>query len=133
MKKRIAFIAFYAIVLAVAVVNVVFYVKDQFFFSLTDLPKGEFIYASLSPQGDQSANFYRVDTPMGPAARVELISFESDTGTPTVKNIYWETGKSSVTVRWEDNNIITVDEQAYDLSNGDTFDCRRKNSFSQQW
>ena len=133
MKSKKWFAVFYVLAFFVMIINALFYLNDQLFFSLENLPTGEFVYASLSPEGDRSANFYRVDTPKGSAVRVEILTFNDEKGSEKCENVYWETDKSVVTIGWVDNDIITVDEVPMNISKGDTFDSRRKTSLSQKW
>lgn len=125
--------ALYVITFCVVLFNVFFFVKDQLFFKLDGLPEGNYVYASLSPDGTKSANFYRVDSPEGSAVRVEIIELDSEMNEVNRQNLYWDVNKTSVSIGWLDNNVITVDGVAFDISRGDSYDCRRKTSFSQKW
>ncbi len=133
MKNKKLFIGIYIFCLLIVFFNIFFFVKDQLFFSIEDVPKGEFIYSAMSPSGNKTAQFYRVNSPEGVAARVEVLVFDESKDEVKKNNIYWEIGKSNVTISWVDDNIITIDEAPLDLANGDTYDCRRKTSFSQKW
>ncbi len=133
MKNKKIFIAIYCFCFLIVFSNIFFFVKDQLFFNINDVPKGEFIYAAMSPSGDKSAQFYRVNSPEGVAARVEVVFFDENDNEIKKDNIYWEVGKSNVAISWVDNNIITIDEAPLDLANNDSYDCRRKTSFSQKW
>ncbi len=133
MKNKKIFIAIYVFCFLIVFFNIFFFVKDQLFFSIEDVPQGEFIYAAMSPTGDKTAQFYRVTSPEGVAARVEVVVFDQNNNEVKKNNIYWEVGKSNVTISWVDEDIITIDEAPLVLSNGDSYDCRRKTSFSQKW
>lgn len=133
MKNKKLFVVIYVFCLLIVFFNIFFFVKDQLFFSIEEVPQGEFIYAAMSPSGNKSAQFYRVNSPEGVAARVEVLVFDEEKNELKKNNIYWEIGKSNVTISWVDDNIITIDEAPLDLANGDSYDCRRKASFSQKW
>lgn len=123
----------YAVALVVVLFNSFFYLKDQLFFQMKDLPEGELNYSVLSPFGDRSVSVYRVDTPEGSAVRVQLVEFNDQQEETKRENIYWEVGKTNVMVGWADNRTLTVDDYPLDLTVGDTYDCRRKTSFFQKW
>ena len=128
MKSSLKYAIYYFLVFAVVITNIFFYVKDRFFYTLADLPEGQFLCSSMSPDNNRSAEVYRIDTPRGCAIRVEVKSFDLSNKENVVseeKNIYWEIDKSVVTVGWEDNNIVTIDNKTLDLSKGETYDSRR--------
>lgn len=128
MSKRRLLISVYVLCTFVVLFNVVFFIKDQFFYSMKSLPQGQFVYSSLSPSGTKSALFYRVDSPEGNAVRVELVEFDTDMSVKEQKNIYWEVGKRSVAISWDNDDAITVDNMLLDVSAGETYDSRRKTS-----
>ena len=128
MKTSIKYIIYYLLVFAVFITNIFFYVKDRFFYTIEDLPEGQFLYSSMSPDNTRSAEVYRIDTPRGSAVRVEVRSFnfsDKENVVSEEKNIYWAVNKSIVTVGWEDNNIVTVDTKSIDVSKGETYDSRK--------
>ncbi len=128
MKSFTKYIIYYVLVFLIFAVNMFFYVKDQFFYNMEDLPEGQYLYSSMSPDSSRSAEVYRIDTPRGKAIRVEVRTFDFSNKENIVsseENVYWEVNKSVVTVGWEDNDIITVDSHILNISEGDTFDSRR--------
>ncbi len=133
MSKKRALVLFYVVALLITVCNLGFFIKDQMFFDMNNLPKGEFVHSSLSPDTNRTAMTYRVDTPKGSAIRVEIVEVNENIEKILTKNIYWDVNKKIVTVGWVDNNIITIDGKPLDISIGDTYDCRRKKSFFQKW
>lgn len=109
-------------------VNIFFCIKDRFFYNMEDLPKGQYLYSSMSPDSTRSAEVYRIETPEGRAIRVELRTFDFSNEENIVsqeKNIYWEVDKSVVTIGWEDSDIILIDNRMLNLSEGQTYDSRR--------
>lgn len=128
MKTLTKYAVYYLFVFAVFAANMFFYVKDQFFYTINDLPEGQYLYSSMSPDNTRSAEVYRIETPEGRAIRVELRTFDFSNEENIVsseKNIYWEVNKSVVTVGWEDNDVITIDNRVLDLSLGQTYDSRK--------
>lgn len=130
MNKRKHLIFVYVLCTFVVLFNTVFFIKDQFFYSMKNLPQGQFVYSSLSPSGTKSALFYRVDTPEGKAARIELVEFDDDMSVKKQCNIYWEVGKSSVAVSWESDDVLTVDDKTLDVSKNNVYDCRRRVNYN---
>ncbi len=128
MKTSLKYMIYYIFIFVVLIANIFFYVKDRFFYNMEELPEGQFLYSSMSPDNTRSAEVYRVDTPRGSAIRVELRSFnfsDKENVVSEEKNIYWAVDKSVVTVGWEDNNIVTVDTKTLDVSKGETYDSRK--------
>lgn len=128
MKSSLKYAVYYFFVFAVFMANIFFYVKDRFFYTMEDLPEGQFLYSSMSPDNTRSAEVYRIDTPKGTAVRVELRTFNFSDKINVVsqeKNVYWEINKSVVTVGWEDNNIVNIDSKSLDVSTGETYDSRK--------
>ena len=140
MKSSVKFAVYYIIAVVVFLANLGFFVKDQMYFSMDDLPPhqaGTFLYSSMCPDGVRSAEVYRIDTPAGSAVKVQLHTpgFATETGKDQIKNIYWQVDKSTVMVGWNNENpdIITVGDVTLNLAEGETFDSRRIASFSQKW
>ena len=128
MKTYTKYAIYYIAVFLIFVANMFFYVKDQFFYTTEALPEGQYLYSSMSPDSSRSAEVYRIDTPKGCAIRVEVRTFDftnEENIVSSEKNVYWEVGKSVVTVGWEDNNIITIDSKALNISQGESYDSRR--------
>lgn len=124
MSKNKLFLAIYILCVIVVLFNSFFFIKDEFFYDMNCLPQGKFVFSSLSPNGDRSVLLYSVESPKGNAVRVELVNFDTDMSVKEQKNIYWETGKSSLTIGWEDNNRVIIDTVLLDISKNEVYDCR---------
>ena len=137
MKTRIKFTAYYLVALIIFLVNLGFFIKDQLFFSLKDLPmiqEGETaVYSAFSPDLTKVAECYTVKTPEGNAVKVELVTYDEQINVKERENIYWEVGKENVIIGWIDSDIITIDSRTLDLSKNETYDSRRMASFIQSW
>lgn len=137
MKSSLRFIVYYLIVFAVFTANIVFFVKDQLFFSLKDLPQAQegevAVYSAFSPDLNKVAECYTVNTPEGVAVRVELVTYDENVNVSDRENIYWEVGKDNVIIGWIDSDIITIDSRTLDLSKNETYDSRRIASLIQKW
>ncbi len=128
MKSFTKYAIYYIFVFLIFAANLFFYVKDQFFYTMEALPEGQYLYSSMSPDSSRSAEVYRIDTPEGCAIRIEVRTFDFSNEENIVsseKNVYWEVGKSVVTVGWEDNNIITIDSRTLNIAEGESYDSRR--------
>lgn len=126
MKKRLFFIIFYALTLIITSINVAITVKDNLFFDINKLPKGNFSYSVASPSGNKTLNIYVVKNSLGSAVRGEIVSGEA------VKNIFWQTGTSSVLSFWENDEVVNIHEVSINLSQGAVYDCRRGTSLFQE-
>ncbi|MDO4742425.1 MAG: DUF5412 family protein [bacterium] len=103
-----------SIILAVVIVlNVGFFISDSFFYNIDTLPKGEFLFSSMSPTGQYTVRFYVVNAgkTLSSAIRGELV----DVNTGDVKNIYWEAGVNNAFAGWLSDTIISVNEHAFDV------------------
>ena len=132
MKLKIKFAVYYIITFLVFAFNIGFFVSDQLFFKMSDLPAAkdgeEPVYSALSPDLTKSAECYTVTTPEGTAVRVELVTYDEDINVKERENIYWEVGKDSVIIGWVDENNITIDSRTLNLSENETYDSRRVTS-----
>ena len=125
MRKSKLFICLYILCAVVVLINSFFFIKDEFFYDIENLPEGKFVFSSLSPLGDKTALLYCVETPQGQAVRVELVEFNTDMTVKREKNIYWEIGKNSVTIYWENDKQIVIDGVVLNISKNEVFDGRR--------
>ncbi len=125
MRKSKLFIILYVLCAVVIIINSFLFINDEFFYDIDSLPQGKFVYSSLSPLGDKTALLYCVDSPHGQAVRVELVEFDTDMSVKQEKNIYWEIGKNSVTIYWENNNNIVIDGVPLNTAKNEVFDGRR--------
>ncbi|MEE0945236.1 MAG: DUF5412 family protein [Acutalibacteraceae bacterium] len=137
MKSKLKYTIYYLVVFAVFLANIVFFVKDQLFFSIKDLPGAqqgeEAVYSAFSPDLNKVAECYTVTTPQGVAVRVELVTYDENVNVIDKENIYWEVGKESVIIGWVTSDIITIDSRTLDLSKNETYDSRRIATLIQKW
>lgn len=88
------------------------------------LPKGEFLYAVDSPNGDYTVNAYivRGNATVAESIRVELI-FNNNKRAP--KNIYWQYRQLTVDITWLDNTTVIINGIKLDVTKN-VYDFRRK-------
>ncbi len=129
MKSSVKFAVYYVVAFVIFMVNIAFFIGDQFFYTLKDLPETKEgqkpVYSAFSPDLKKSAVCYTVETPEGNAVRVELVTYDEEINIAEKENIYWEVGKDSVIIGWVDENTITIDSKTLDLSKNQTYDSRR--------
>lgn len=123
MKKVLSILVL--LMFAVSIINMVFGIRDSFFYNINDLPSGEFLYSSLSPSGDRTVKFYKIDSVLGKAVRGELVTVDEQ-GRAVSKNVYWNIGTQNVVSGWMDDNCISIDGEIIDTSINDYFDCREE-------
>ena len=123
MKKILSILVLLTFI--ITLFNLVFSVKDSFFYDMKDLPSGEFIYSSMSPSGERTVKFYKVESTIGNAVRGEVISID-EKGNSVIRNIYWNIGPSTVVSGWLDDASISIDGDVVNTSTDDFFDCRRE-------
>lgn len=122
--KRITACLLTALILVFAF-NIGWIIKDSFFDDIDVLPKGEFLYSSLSPDGEITVSLYKVNTPNSTAIRGAVVSLLED-GTKSERNIFWQLGTDNVIVGWTDNNTVSINEKLIDISTSQVYDSRNE-------
>lgn len=112
-----------ALAFLVTIVNMAFLFKDAFFYTMEDLPEGEFLYSSLSPSGEKTIKIYRVDSVFGKGVRGELVTLHSD-GEIDVKNIFWHTDVENAVTGWVDDSTVKINNVEINTSKSEVFDSR---------
>ena len=113
--------------IAVVIVNVSFAVKDSFFYSMDNLPKGTLVREEFNQDLLFSTGYklrvYQIEkTRHFPSAvRVELCN--DNTG--ECKNIYWQTGTASTVISWNEEDIFLVNINGVPIKiTEESYDCR---------
>lgn len=114
---------FILLLVIVSLANCIGYVIDSFFYSMDDLPTGDYLFSSTSPDGMYTLKTYKVENCLGIAIRGELIN-NSKISPP--KNIYWSSEFSSAHVVWNNASLITINGIMLDLSENHTYDSRNE-------
>lgn len=126
MSKSRILITVYVLAIIVTLFNLVGFIKDSAFYSTKSLPKGEFLYASMSPNGNKTVRIFKVENSIGKAIRGELVILNDD-GTDTVRNIYWSVGEDNAMTGWQTEDIVTINDINIDTTDEDyAFDSRRE-------
>jgi hypothetical protein len=96
-----------------------------FFYSLSNLPKGDFIQESTSPNETYTLKFYLVNphTTVSTSIRGELINNKKDKNEG--KTIYWEYKASEVKVKWLNEQTASINGHKLDVTK-DKYDWRRE-------
>ena len=117
MKKKLIF-SVYLLAFAVTVINTVFCVRDSVHFSMDNLPLGNEIHSSYSPDGSQILKVYQIKNTIGTAVRAEIAD---KNGT---RNIYWQTDISDVEYSWFNDRTVIINNIRINSVEG-SYDCRR--------
>ncbi len=127
MRKCVKFAIYYLVAFLVLALNIIFCIKDRFFYSIEDLPEERFLCPAMSVSSDNYvARAYEVVTPEGSGVRVEVTQFDPATDKVSKRNVYWKVGQSSVTLAWDENeDILYVDSMMLNIAAGDSYDCRK--------
>lgn len=111
--------------LVVTLFNLGGMISDSFFYDLKDLPTGEFLFPTMSPDGKKTVRIYKVEiNSLGTAIRGELVWVDEKNITNT-KNIYWQTGKTSAMVAWQNENTVLIDDHFISVF-GEGYDSRKQ-------
>lgn len=127
MRKSVKFAIYYLVAFLVFTANIVFCIKDRFYYSIEDLPEGIYLYdASMSPSTKYTARAYKVTTPEGNGVRVAVTEIDSQTGEEVkTRNVYWKVDQSIVTLSWDEKkDILYVDSMMINVAGGESYDCR---------
>ncbi len=126
MSKKRLFTTIYVSAIVVSLLNLIGFVKDSFFYNLKALPQGEFIYASMSPDGNKTVRIFKIENSMGKAIRGELVILNED-GTEDIRNIYWCVGEESAMTGWQSEDVVKINNIDIDTTDSDyAFDSRKE-------
>lgn len=111
------------LLLLVSAFNLVFTIKDTFFDNIESLPQGEFLYSSLSPDGENTVSLYKVKMPGGFAIRGAAVHLDEN-GVKTERNIFWQLGSDSAIVGWVSDNTVSINDQIVNVESNVVYDSR---------
>ena len=135
MKRKACMLAT-LLAVVVVIANIVYVVKDSFYYSLENLPTGTpipYIVDSQGPiyrfsdqkylfnqeKGGYYIRFYEVKTNGQQGIRAEVC--RDSTGEK--RTIYWQIGETANMISWEDYTVVTINGVTIDFSKN-TYDCR---------
>ena len=121
MKNNILFRILFVLAFAVIAANTVTATIQSLFPSISNLPQGEFMQSSISPEGNSRVDFYIIKNSMGVAIRGERVRGDEH------DNIYWQTNIDSVNVEWLDEKGIIINSIPLNIET-DKFDSRKGTS-----
>ncbi len=108
----------------VTITNSLCMIYNSYFSKLDRLPKGEFMFSSMSNDLSKTLKVYKVDiNTLGTGIRAEVVQYKNKKS--TTKNIYWQLNKDTAIVSWTDDNHVQINDEIVDI-NGEGFDSRKK-------
>ena len=123
MKFKYAEPIFVFLLLIVMLFNAIGLAVDAFGYNMEDLPRGEFLYSVMSPDGKNTFSLYLVEMEnVNTAIRGEVVTI-NDNNQMEKRNIYWQVGEKTAIAGWKDENTITVNDQELKLD-GEPYDSR---------
>lgn len=123
MKRRIITASLIVMAVLISVFNIFYIIRNTFYDNIESLPQGEFLYSSMSPDGETTVSVYRVATPSGNAIRGAVVWLTADGGT-NEKNIFWQLGADNVIVGWHDNKTVSINDKLIDITTENYYDSR---------
>ncbi|WOV87221.1 DUF5412 family protein [Sporosarcina oncorhynchi] len=96
---------------------------NYFFFSMHQLPDGDFLTDERSPSGDYTVKAYvsRSGATVADAVRGEVVYHKKKDKT---KNIYWEYRESEAVIQWLDEHTVSINGVKLDVRK-DIYDFRK--------
>lgn len=122
MKKNAFFTCFYAVTFIVILVNATYLLVSNVFVNIADVPNGEYVSSSFSPDKSCELKVYTVSTDIGNAVRV------SRTINGKTENVFWQTNVNDVSIVWNNNSVVFINDIRLDFEKGETFDSRSMKS-----
>lgn len=108
----------------VSLFNIAFVIKDTFFDNIESLPQGDFLYSSLSPDGENTVSLYKVKMPGGFAIRGAAVRLDEN-GKKIERNIFWQLGADSAIVGWVSNNSVVINDKVINVDTEMVYDSRK--------
>lgn len=112
------FYFYYAICLAVVLINSFYLFKDNFFINIESVPEGEFQYSEFSPDEKTELKVYYIELPVGNSIRI------SETKDGKTRNLFWQTSVKKAKIKWKNNQRVEINDVDLDLKENEYFDCR---------
>lgn len=107
----------------IIVLLLVSYFVYHFFYSMNNLPEGQLIKKSHSPNHTYTLNLYRADS--GATSRYSIRGELIDNGNENTKNIYWGYDERQAKVSWKNNHVVNINGHILDVEK-DKYDFRRE-------
>ncbi|MEG1886564.1 MAG: DUF5412 family protein [Oscillospiraceae bacterium] len=123
MKNKVFHIILTMTTVVVLIANIACYVSDSFFDDIKSLPRGDFLFASMSPTGEYTIRMYNVSAgkTLGGGIRGELICIE----TKEITNVYWQAGVNTAMVSWISDVVVSINDNNVDVT-GKPYDWRNE-------
>jgi hypothetical protein len=111
-KKMISVIVTISIFIAIGLLGII----NTLFYSMTRLPKGDYLSESTSSNGTYTIKSYLCNggATVDYAVRGELIT---NTKNNKVKNIYWDYKINKSDITWEDDDTVIINGHKINLPN----------------
>lgn len=121
LNRKILYILALVAVITI-IINTAWTTFDMYSSDLSDVPKGEFLFSSLSPSSNYTVQMYLVDcgNTLGRGVRGEVIDMQ----TGQSRNIYWDLGEPNVIVGWLDEHVVDINGKSLNILT-DTYDWRK--------
>ena len=106
------------------IIIILILVINHFFYSLSNLPDGEFLAESRSPNGEYTVKAYvsMSGATVADAVRGEVVYHQKK---DKKKNIYWNYRESTAEIDWIDEHTISINGVKLDVRK-DVYDFRKE-------
>lgn len=107
----------------IGILAVLFLLINYFFFSMQQLPDGDFLTEETSPSGNYTVKAYvsRSGATVADAVRVEVVYHKKK---DKKKNIYWGYRESEAAILWLDEHTVSINGMKLDVRK-DIYDFRK--------
>ena len=105
----------------IVIIGVIAYGIYALFFSMDNLPKGEFMHSVSSPDENYKINAFLClgNATVGFSVRCEVVEIDTD----KKRNIYWEYHRQSADIKWLDNTTVKINGHVLNVLT-DSYDFR---------
>ncbi len=123
MKIKVLTASLLVLLLLVSAFNIGWSIHDSYFDNIEQLPYGEFLYSSLSPNGETTVSVYKVKVPVGNAIRGAVVTIDEQ-GIKRERNIFWEVGADNAMAGWVSNDTISINDKLINVATDAVYDSR---------
>ena len=113
--KKFAYIFVMVLLSVTTVVNLVFFARDAFLVSTSDLPEGKLLFSTMStdPYQTYTVQIFQTKDENGIGDSVKAVRINN--ADKSSKVIYWQVNETNALVSWESDYVVVINDVALDV------------------